>query len=174
MLKFHYIFLTIHHLLSKRTYLVSSKSLLYALIFGRNTHKFFSVFVTNKKICTKRNLIRYHYFIIIYIFYWKKAFVLVKFVFLNFSITKLYKSFFQFYIYLYTKIFIIFLIYSFFTFLFKSAFWSKCIYFFYLFLYMLSKFFIIFHFSCLNQAFWSKVYSFKTNFLKNKLSKLLP
>ena len=116
--KFHYIFLTIFHLLPKKNiHLVLSKSLLYALIFGRNMHKdliFFIIFVTNdifKIFFTERNLIRYYYFINNYIVYRNRAFMLMKFVFFNFSIIKIY-----IFLSVFThgfKIFYIFLIYNF-------------------------------------------------------------
>ena len=59
----------------KKTYICFYQNLfyLYAFIFGRNIHRgliFFSIFVANKifKIfCTKGDLIRYYYFINIYI-----------------------------------------------------------------------------------------------------------
>ena len=60
--------------IKKNTYLVSSKSLLYALLFGINISKsliFFHIFVAKKifkYFFTKRDLIRFYYFINIYIF----------------------------------------------------------------------------------------------------------
>ena len=73
---FIYIFLIIHHFLSKKIYLVSSKSFLYVLTFGRSVHKgliFFSIFIASKKIFkalfTIRDLIRYYYFVLILILF---------------------------------------------------------------------------------------------------------
>ena len=72
------------------------KSLLYALIFERNMHRcliFFSIFIANKIVkilFTRRYLIRYYHFINIYIVYGNRVVILVKFVFFNFSIIKLY------------------------------------------------------------------------------------
>ena len=54
---------------------------------------FFRIFVNSeifKILFTKRKLIRYYYFINIYIIYWNRAFVLKKFVFFNFSVIKFY------------------------------------------------------------------------------------
>ena len=84
-------------------HLVLSKSLLYRLILGRNTHKglFFSIFVTSeifKILFTKRKLIRYCYLINIYIVYWNRAFMLMKYVFFNFNIIKLYNVFLSIFI----------------------------------------------------------------------------
>ena len=63
---------------------------------------FFSTFVTYeifKILFTKRKLISYYYFINIYIVYWNRAFMLMmKFIFFNFSIAKLYNFFIYFYI----------------------------------------------------------------------------
>ena len=62
--------------IEKNICLVSWKPLLYALSSGRNTHK--NIFVTNKifkNLFTKRDLIRYDYFINIYNLYWNKAFM---------------------------------------------------------------------------------------------------
>ena len=73
---FIYIFLIIHHFLSEKIYLVSSKSFLYVLTFERNVHKgliFFSIFIAIKKIFkalfTIRDLIRYYYFVLILILF---------------------------------------------------------------------------------------------------------
>ena len=61
--------------IKKDLYLVSSKSLQYSLIFGSNIHKglaFLTSFVNNKifkTLFTKKNFIRYYYFINIYIAY---------------------------------------------------------------------------------------------------------
>ena len=58
-------------------------------------------FVTNeifKIMFIKRKLFRYHYFINIYIVYGNRTFILIKFVFLNFSVIKFYIFFTQFYI----------------------------------------------------------------------------
>ena len=62
---------------------------------------FFIIFVANeiyKILFTERKLIRQYYFINIYIAYRNRAFILMKFVFLNFSIVRLY-NFFIFFIY---------------------------------------------------------------------------
>ena len=66
--------------IKKDIYLVSWKSFLYAVIIGRNIHKglFLSIFSANKifkSLFTKRDLIRYYYFINIYIFYWNRSFM---------------------------------------------------------------------------------------------------
>ena len=56
-------------------------------------NNFFIIFVVNeisKVLFTERKLIRYYYFINIYIVYQNRAFILIKFVFFNFSIIKLY------------------------------------------------------------------------------------
>ena len=68
----------------KDIYLVSSKPLLYTWRCN-----FFIIFVTNKTFNAERNLIRYGYFINIYIVYRNRALLLVKFMFFHFSITKL-------------------------------------------------------------------------------------
>ena len=62
---------------------------------------FFIIFVANeiyKILFTERKLIRQYYFINIYIAYRNRAFIMMKFVFLNFSIIRLY-NFFIFFIY---------------------------------------------------------------------------
>ena len=70
-----------------------------SLIFGRNMDKgliFFSIFIANKTfkiIFTKRDLIRYYYFINIYIMYGNRAFILVKFVFFNLMVYKCFTIF---------------------------------------------------------------------------------
>ena len=54
---------------------------------------FFIIFVTNeifKILLTKRKLIKYYYFIDIYIVYQNGRFILLKFVFFNFSAIKFY------------------------------------------------------------------------------------
>ena len=123
----------IHHLLSKILsyfiiYLVSSNSFLYAVIFGRNIHKdlIFSIFVANKVFkCsfTKRNPIRHYNIINVYIFYWIRFFSLMKFLFLDFNITKFYDCFFPFLDM--TSKFLYFLIYNVPLFSAKSAFCFK-------------------------------------------------
>ena len=82
--------------IKKDIHLVLSKSLLYALMFGRNMHNglFFGIFIANKM---KRNLLRYYWFINIYVIYWNRPFILVKFVFSNFSIIILYNFWSFFY-----------------------------------------------------------------------------
>ena len=103
--KLRYIFLKIHHLSSKRTYIQFLKISPICTLFGSNIHKVqlsFTIFVTNKllrTIFTKGNFIRYYYFIKIYIVYEKRFFLLGKFVFLNFSITKLDNFFIHLYTY---------------------------------------------------------------------------
>ena len=87
--------------IKKDIHLVSLKSLLYALISGRNIHKglFFSIFVGNgifKTFSIKKDYyttIRYYYYINIYIFYWNRSFMLVEFLFFDFMITKFYNCF---------------------------------------------------------------------------------
>ena len=62
---------------------------------------FLIIFVTSeifKSFFTKRYLIRYYYFINICIFYWNRSFMPVKFLFLDFNITRFYDCFFQFYL----------------------------------------------------------------------------
>ena len=83
----HYILYFFHHL-SKKTHLVLSR---FLLIFGSNMHKglFFKYLCKQWNISiffTERNLIRYYYFINIYIIYWNGAFMFIKFAFFNFSI----------------------------------------------------------------------------------------
>ena len=62
---------------------------------------FFINFVTNeifKILFTKRKLIRYYYFVNIYIVYRNRAFILMKFVFFNFRVIKFYNFLIRFYI----------------------------------------------------------------------------
>ena len=61
---------------------------------------------------TKTNLIRYYYFINIYIFYQSRAFILMKFLFFNPSIFKLYEFFTHFHIW-FQFFYNVFLIYNF-------------------------------------------------------------
>ena len=73
--------------ITRYIHLVFSKYLLYVLISGKNIHKgnIFIIFVTNeifKMLFIKRKLIRYYYFINIYIIYRNRAFILMKFVFI--------------------------------------------------------------------------------------------
>ena len=76
----------------KHINLDSSKYLLYILISEKKKHKglFFLIIIVNNEIFkiffTKRKLIRYYYFINTYIFYQNRAFILMKFVFFNFSV----------------------------------------------------------------------------------------
>ena len=61
----------------------------------------FSIFIANetiKTLFTKGNLIRYYYFLNIYICYLNRSFMLVKFLFFDFNMTKFYNCFFHFYI----------------------------------------------------------------------------
>ena len=74
---------------------------------------------------TKRKLIRYYHFLNIYIVYWNRAFTLMKFLFFNFSIIKLYDFFIHFYIWLYLFLMYIFLFITLHVFSFKSAFYKK-------------------------------------------------
>ena len=86
------------------------------LLFGYNINwglNFFSIYVTNKifkSFFTKRDFIRYYYFHI-YIFYQNRVFMLIKFVFFDFSLTKIYNFLsifiyaFKFYIYIYILIY---------------------------------------------------------------------
>ena len=100
--KFHYIRSNnFSSFIKKSIHLVLSKSLLYALIFGRNKHKdlFFSIFIANKIfkfLYTKVNLIGYYCFINTYSVYENKLFMLVKIVLFNFSIIRLYNVFIHF------------------------------------------------------------------------------
>ena len=51
---------------------------------------FFSILIADEKfktLCTKTGLIRYYFFIIIYIFYWNRSFILVKVLFLDCSVS---------------------------------------------------------------------------------------
>ena len=74
----------------------------FLIFFWRNRHTitiFFIIFVTNeifKILFTKRKLIRYYYFINIYIVFWNRSFTLIKFIFLNFNIMKFCKFFIHF------------------------------------------------------------------------------
>ena len=111
-------------------HLVSSKSFLYALIFGRNIHKglFFTIFVANEifqSFFTKRDLIRYYYFIIIYNFYLNRSFTLVKCLSLDFNIAEFYNCFFFPFLNMLSKIFIYFLTGNFPPFLYCSDFFSQ-------------------------------------------------
>ena len=96
------IHLVLHTFKHTHTFRNTFTSLVYALIFGRNMHKgliFVSIFVTTeifKILFTERKLVRYYYFINIYIAYRNRAFMLVKFLSFNFSIIKLYNSFLSF------------------------------------------------------------------------------
>ena len=70
----------------------------------RHSSNFFSIFVTNKifkTFFTKRDIIRYYYFLNICI-YQNRAFTLFKFLFCNFSITKFY-IFLSIFIYAFKK-----------------------------------------------------------------------
>ena len=85
--------------------------------FGRNMHKYltFSTFIASKILTiffTKRDLVVFQ----------NKAFLLLKFVYFNFSITKLCN--FHPFLYMALNFFIIFLIYNFLLFSFKSVFKS--------------------------------------------------
>ena len=92
------------YFIKKDVHSVLSKSFPYALIFGRNMHKglfFLRIFTANKIfkiVFTKRDLIRYYYFTNIYIIYQNRSLILVKFVFVNFSILNLYNFFIHFYV----------------------------------------------------------------------------
>ena len=93
------------------------------LLFGYNINwglNFFSIYVTNKifkSFFTKRDFIRYYYFHI-YIFYQNRIFILIKFVFFDFSLTKIYNFLsifiyaFKFYIYIYIYVYIYIYIYK--------------------------------------------------------------
>ena len=118
---------------------------------------FFSIFIANKIFeifFTKRDLIRYYYFVNIYIVHQNRSFMLVKIAFFNFSSINFY-NFLSIFIYGFQKNYNFSnLWFSFFSF--KSVFWIKFLIFFYLFLNMLSKMFIIFHFFLFKSSFWSK------------------
>ena len=107
--------------------LVSSKSF---QIFGINIHKaliFFSIFVANKtfkSFFTKRDFIRYYYFINFYIFYLYRSFIFVKFLCLDFNINKFYNNL-SIFIYAFKKIYIFLFIMLYFSV--KSAFYVKFI-----------------------------------------------
>ena len=70
------------------------------------------IFVTNeifKILFTQRKLYRSYYFIYIYIVYRNRTFILMKFVFFNFSVIKVYNFFYPvLYIYIYIYIYILF------------------------------------------------------------------
>ena len=132
--KFHYIFFNkVSSFIKRDINLILWKSLLYALIFGKNMHKvliLFSIFVTNaifKIFFTKRNF-RYYYFINIYIVYWNKAFILVKVIFFKFSII----NFIVFYRFLYMILHFIYIFfnYNFPLLLFTSVFYIHLQFFF--------------------------------------------
>ena len=104
-LKFYYIFLTIQHLLLKRhifSFIKTSSICTHFWKLYTQSSKFFTIFVTNKSLkilFAKGNLIRYYYFINIYIVYRNRAIVLVEFVFFNSSIAKLFINFLSIFIY---------------------------------------------------------------------------
>ena len=89
--------------MKKDIYFVSSKFLIHAVVSGSIIHK--SITFSWSSLClrrclkpffTKRNLVRYYYFINVYIIYWNWTFVLVKFVFFKFNIAKSYNLFSHF------------------------------------------------------------------------------
>ena len=96
----------------------SQKSLLYALIFGKNMHKgqiFLALLSSIKYLLPfllKETLLDTKDLINIYNFYRDRAFMLVNILFFAFNITKFYNYFFHFYIHL--KKFYIFIISRFF------------------------------------------------------------
>ena len=95
---------------------------------------FFSIFLANKIFkffFIKRDPIRYYYFINIYIYYWNKFFMLIKFLILEFSISK-FDTFFHFYIYFQKFILFEFIIFHFYICCQKFIFFKR----------------IIFHFFC--------------------------
>ena len=121
-----YFFNNLSPFIKKDIYLVSSKTLLNALNFGRNIHKcliFTFTFVTNEKLKSfsyqkePYHMLLFHEYL--HIVYWR-FFVLVTFVIFNFRIAKIYNILKHFYIYF--QIFFWFLLS-----LFKSAFWSEFI-----------------------------------------------
>ena len=91
-------------LVNKVTYLVSLVSSIKAPSFERNMHQglvFFNIFVANeifKSIFTGIDLVRYYYFINMYIFIEIGSFILVKYLFFDFTTTKVCNCFFHFYI----------------------------------------------------------------------------
>ena len=93
----------------------------------------------------ERDLYRYYYFLNIYIIYWNRSFILMKFLFFDFKITKILWLFFPF-LYMVLKFFIIFSIHNFSLFSLKSTFWSKFIIL-HLFLYKLPKIYKLLLFS---------------------------
>ena len=105
--------------IKKDIYLVLTKSLLYALIFGSIMHKCLTLLPSSypsdkifKTFFTKRNPVRHYYFTNVYIISLNYAFLLVKFAFFNFSMAKCYNFFTQF---IYgKKVFIIFFIFIYF------------------------------------------------------------
>ena len=82
----------------KYIHLVLSKYILYILISGKNMHKGLVFFIIEifKVWFTKSKFIRYYYFINIYIIYWNRTFILMKFVFFNFSVITFYNFFYPF------------------------------------------------------------------------------
>ena len=94
-----YIFLNfILSFIMKYIHLVLSKYILYILISGKNMHKGLVFFIIEifKVWFTKSKFIRYYYFINIYIIYWNRTFILMKFVFFNFSVITFYNFFYPF------------------------------------------------------------------------------
>ena len=71
--------------------------ILYILVSGRNMHKgLISLYssITNeifKILFTKRKLIRYYYFINIYMLYQNATFIFIKFIFFSFSVIQFYR-----------------------------------------------------------------------------------
>ena len=86
------------YLLSKKRHLVSSKSFLCAVIFGRNIYKglIFSILVDNKifkNLFLPKETLLETVILLISTFYLNRFFMLVKLLVLNFNITKFYNFF---------------------------------------------------------------------------------
>ena len=70
----------------KYIHLVLSEYCLYIHISGKNMHKGLIFYYLCKVLFTKRKLIRYYYFINIYIIYQNRTIILMKFISFNFSV----------------------------------------------------------------------------------------
>ena len=98
---FHYNFLKIFHLSLKETFIQFHQNLFHIHSFlERICIKpcFFVIFITNeifKILFNKRKVIRYYYFVNIYIVHGNRAFTLMKFVFFNLSVI-IYQCFIRF------------------------------------------------------------------------------
>ena len=129
--KLHYIFLIIYHLLSKKAiHLVLSRSLLYALISGRNMRKgpiylvslwpmkYLKLFLSKKFLLDTTILLTSILSTEIGFLYWW-----------NFCFLNSISTHFMFVLSVFIYGFLNFLIYNFSLFSLKSTFWSKLIYF---------------------------------------------